>query len=156
MKKLLLALLVLVAAAACNKNVVYEESIAIDPEAWQVDSIAKFSFDITDTVPSYSVSFIVRNSGDYQYQNLWLFVRNIEPDLRSHNDTVQLMLADDLGNWVGSGIGSIYSATYEYQHKLRFPKPGTYQLYIQQGMRTDSLAGIHDIGLKITKRDGKK
>lgn len=160
MKRIITILTLVVAiVTGCSHNTLYEETRSVNHNGWAIDSVAKFSFDVTDTTARYDISFVLRNAGDYEYQNLWLFVKNIEPDLTSHNDTVQLMLADDYGRWVGTGIGSIYSATYDYRHGVRFPQAGNYQIFVQQGMRTDSLAGIYNVGVKITRhqeKNGKK
>ena len=134
---------------ACNDNTIYSGSEHIPEDGWRIDSAYTFSFDITDTTKTYQVELMVRNTPSYQYQNLWLFIKQVPPSFASINDTTQLFLADDFGKWVGSGIGSIYSAEYIYQDSLHFSQVGTYQYIIRHGMRTDSLMGIHDIGLSV-------
>ena len=62
---------------------------------------------------------------------------------------VGCLVVGTLGNWLGSGIGSYYSAEYIYKDSVHFSQPGTYQYFIRHGMRTDSLEGIHDIGLSV-------
>lgn len=148
MKRLIYILLPLV-LMACKGNNVYTGSQRVDDEGWRMDSIYSFQFEIKDTTKAYTVEFLVRNTSQYKYQNLWLFVKKVEPDFTSKGDTVQLFLADDFGNWLGSGIGSYYSAEYIYKDSVHFSQPGTYQYLIRHGMRTDSLEGIHDIGLSV-------
>jgi len=148
MKRLLYILIPLL-LTSCNGGNIYTSSEAVDEDGWNMDSVYSFSFDIKDTTKAYQVSFLVRNTPAYRYQNLWLFIKKVEPDFTSKSDTAQLFLADDFGNWIGSGIGSIYSAEYIYQDSVHFNQPGTYQYLIRHGMRTDSLEGIHDIGLSV-------
>ena len=147
--KRLLYLLLPILLSGCNSNNIYTGSQKVDENGWRIDSTYSFEFEITDTTKAYQIDFIVRNTPTYKYQNLWLFVKRVEPDFASNNDTAQLFLADDFGNWVGSGIGSIYSAEYMYQDSVHFSQAGKYLYIIRHGMRTDSLEGIHDIGLSI-------
>lgn len=153
MKRLIFFLFVAIFFASCNAY--YEDVVDVDVDGWTSDSIAHFEFEIKDTVPTYSIGIQVRNASDYQFQNLWLFMKKVAPDMSFRNDTVQLMLADDYGNWIGSGIGSIYSATYLYEDSVHFSQPGKYIWYIQHGMRTDSLPGIYSVGLKIIENGEK-
>lgn len=149
MKKVLFFCLVALLCASCTKF--YEKSVKVDDSGWAVDSLARFEFDIQDTSATYNIGILVRNSPKYDYQNLWLFMKKVNPDMEYHNDTIQLFLADDMGNWNGKGIGSICSATYSYQDSVKFTQPGKYMYIIQHGMRTDSLSGIYNIGLIIEK-----
>ena len=153
MKRLIFPIFAAFLLVSCNAF--YEDVVSVDKDGWTSDSIARFEFEITDTIPTYSIGIQVRNAPDYQFQNLWLFVKKVYPDMSFRNDTVQLMLADEYGNWIGSGIGSIYSATYPYEGSVHFRQPGKYIWYIQHGMRTDSLPGIYSVGLKIVENGEK-
>lgn len=141
---------------SCNRNIIFEETQSVDCNGWSIDSVGRFEFVIEDTAQFYDMSFIVRNTGDYEYQNLWFFVEYVKPDMAFSNDTVNLFLADNFGRWAGSGIGSIYSATYLYRDSIRFNQTGKYLMNIRHGMRTDSLKGIADIGLQIKISDGEE
>lgn len=149
MRRAILPILLLTLFASCGRDIVYEETQDIDRYGWCIDSVKRFEFEIQDTNSFCNMSFLVRNTGDYDYQNLWFFVEFVKPDMTFSEDTVQLFLADDFGKWVGSGIGSIYSATYEYRDSIRFDQTGKYLINIRHGMRTDSLQGITDIGVQI-------
>lgn len=149
MRRAILPILLLTLFASCGRDIVYEETQDIDRYGWRIDSVKRFEFEIQDTTSFCDMSFLVRNTGDYDYQNLWFFVEFVKPDMTFTEDTVQLFLADDFGKWVGSGIGSIYSATYEYRDSIRFDQTGKYLINIRHGMRTDSLQGITDIGVQI-------
>lgn len=148
MKRLLYILLLLL-LFGCKTNNLYTESQKVDENGWRIDSAYSFQFEIADTTKTYMLELMVRNTPTYKYQNLWLFVKKVEPNFTYINDTTQLFLADDFGNWVGNGIGSIYSAEYIYQDSVHFSQVGTYQYIIRHGMRTDSLEGIHDIGFSV-------
>ena len=147
--KNLLFFIVLFIHVSCNSNVVYDNSVRVANPTWHRDSVAQFTVDITDTTLNYESAILIRNSGDYKYQNLWLFVTEIAPDSTMCRDTVEYYLADNYGRWLGSGIGSLYTSLYYYKEDLHYSQMGTYTYVIEQGMRDDELKGITNIGIQI-------
>ena len=147
--KYLLGLLVVVMMVACNANTVYDGSVRVANPTWHADSVARFEIVITDTTLDYQSGILIRNSGDYAYQNLWLFVTEIAPDSTIKCDTIEYYLADNYGRWLGSGIGSLYTNIYYYKEDLHYSQSGTYTYLIEQGMREEELKGITNIGVQI-------
>ncbi|MDD3404731.1 MAG: gliding motility lipoprotein GldH [Paludibacteraceae bacterium] len=141
----------------CNRNTLFNECQTIDNVGWHKDSTCTFLVNVTDTLHANKVEIIIRHSGTYPNQNLWLFIETISPDSCLHKDTVQYILADEVGRWKGSGIGSIFTNTFVYNDSLVFKHQGQYQYNITQGMRYDYLEGINTVGLLITQENrGKK
>ena len=68
-------------------------------------------------------------------------------------DTIEFYLADHRGQWLGTGMGAWKEMPVLYRQALRFPRSGTYTYTIRHGMRTDPLRGIHDIGMRVEKRE---
>ena len=93
----------------------------------------------------------MRNRGEYPYQNLWLFLREVTPDTIRTKDSVECYLADQRGKWLGKGIGSIMEMPILYLQNVKFSKVGTYRYDIVQGMRDSLLLGINDIGMRVEK-----
>jgi gliding motility-associated lipoprotein GldH len=58
-------------------------------------------------------------------------------------------LADQLGNWYGSGLGSIFDNRVLFRERKKFPLSGHYKVDIHQAMRTDALEGIYDVGFRL-------
>ena len=150
--KCLFGLMVAVAMAACNANTVYDNSVRVAEPVWYADSVARFEVLIEDTTLDYQSGVLIRNSGDYSYQNLWLFITEIAPDSTVTCDTVQYFLADNYGRWLGSGIGSLYTNVYYYEEDLHYSQEGVYTYEIRQGMRDEELKGITNIGMRILKK----
>ncbi len=134
------------------QRVVYSDCRTIS-DGWDKDSVFSFVFDIDDANVLYKTSIIVRNTDEYPNQNIWLFVDEVSPAGDVQRDTLQYFLADDLGRWRGSGIGSIYECECIYQPQQKFHKAGQYTLRITQGMRQSPLKGICEVGVKITPID---
>ena len=147
--KYIFSLLVGVLFVACNSDVVYDDSVRVANPMWHADSVARFEIVIKDTTLDYQSGILIRNSGDYAYQNLWLFVTEIAPDSTITCDTIEYYLADNYGRWLGSGIGSLYTNIYYYKEELHYSQEGVYTYEIRQGMREEELKGITNIGVQI-------
>ncbi|MEM9050917.1 MAG: gliding motility lipoprotein GldH [Bacteroidota bacterium] len=152
---LLLGLLIF-ASSCVDDNLVFEENIEIPNEEWSVAEKAILETEISDTLSSHNFLINVRNTERYPYRNLYVFVKTIFPNGKSSKDTVGIILADATGRWLGDGGGYLNSSshlsnTIMYQYNRRFPLSGNYRFEIEQAMRTDTLVGIKNIGLRIEK-----
>ena len=142
---LLLALLLL---AACSGSTLYSDYVAFPAEGWQAYDGKEFATTLPND--SYDVNIFVRHGGTYQYSNLWLFVDHISPDNVVTTDTVNIVLADAYGNWIGRGWGNSHQVEVNIAHKLPLDS-GTHVFKINQAMREHKLGGINNIGLSIEK-----
>ena len=107
---------------------------------------------MTDTVSLCSCYINVRNTTDYPFSNLYLFIKTIYPDGKVAMDTIQLQLADKSGKWLGKGIGKLRDNQVLLMKDIRFPYTGKYVFEISQAMRVNKLKGIKDIGMRISKQ----
>lgn len=149
--KILSTLAVALLVVACTNNDVYFHYNPVALKGWSQDTMYVFHVPITDTAATYNVFVNVRNRGEYPYQNLWLFMKRISPDKVLTKDSIECYLADNRGKWLGTGIGSIMEMPVLYQQGVKFPKAGTYDYRIVQGMRDSLLVGINDIGMRVEK-----
>ena len=139
--------------ASCSGNVVFHDSKEFPSYGWDKENVVVFKYTSVDTSGTYDIIVDIRNDGNYRYQNFWLFVNAISPDLIEFKDTLECVLADDYGRWVGKGGGSLhkYQLPVSFMPQIKFPKFGVYKFELIQGMRDDTLTGIRDIGLRIIK-----
>lgn len=146
------AFIALIVLSSCKQGVVYSDSRKIPGYSWAIDSIITFSTSIEDTVSAFDINLVIRTDKDYPYRNIFMFIGTSSPANERIRDTVEYYLADQKGNWYGSGLGDINGLTVPFKTNVRFPYPGTYTFRIQQGMRDQSLKGVTDIGIFIEKR----
>lgn len=137
--------------ASCDPARVYDQSRTIPETGWNQDSLAVFDVEISDTAIPYNFYINLRHTTDYRYRNFYLFLNTMFPNGRMSRDTIELILADKTGKWLGSGFGSIKDLQIPVRRNLRFPNPGTYQFQIEQGMREKNLEDIKNVGLRIEK-----
>ncbi len=151
MRNLIHIFVSLLLLVGCDTNRAYEDYKTIDPFGWNKDSVAQFDVNVPEIGQPYNIYINVRNKGNYPNSNLWLFMEIQEPEGKLLTDTIEYILAEKSGKWRGSGIGDLFDNQFIYRKNVVFEKDGTYQFRIQQGMRTETLKGIHDIGLRIEK-----
>ena len=151
MRNIFRAIILIGILFACDSKRVYEDYKTIDPSGWNKDSVARFDVNVTDTTQSNNIYINIRNKGNYPNSNIWLFVEVKDPTGKLLTDTVEYVLADKSGKWRGSGIGDLFDNQFVYRRHIVFEHAGVYQFRIYQGMRTQKLKGIHDIGLRVEK-----
>jgi len=146
-------LLSLVFLSSCDNSRIFEENKSLPESGWDSSNVVSFSVDIKD--PSTPANFYVnvRNADGYPYSNLYLFVKTKFPNGKQSNDTLECMLADENGKWLGKGIGDIYDNRIPFKRNVRFPMPGTYTFEVAQGMRTTTVPLIMDIGFRVEKAE---
>lgn len=148
-KKLTLVLFL----SACDNKRIFEENTTIPDNNWSNTNTIKFEVPIKD--PSKAANFYinVRNADGYPYSNLYLFVKTTFPNGKFSTDTLECILADEKGKWLGKGLGDIYDNQIPFKRNVRFPQAGNYVFEIQQGMRNDNIPLIMDVGLRIEEAE---
>lgn len=148
---LILSIGLLAIITACSGPAVYDQQMDIEQYQWDVNALATFDVSISDTTSVHHVYINVRNTTDYPYSNLYLFVETAAPSGAFLRDTVEYFLIQNNGYWSGKGFGTIRDNQFPYKRYIRFPEKGTYTFSIQQGMRTHSLEGMASIGIRVEK-----
>jgi gliding motility-associated lipoprotein GldH len=139
------------AIVSCDPNRFYEKNVDFANESWSKDSIAIFEVEITDTLTVYNVYLNNRINGQYEYSNLYLFITTQLPNEQLMRDTLECILADPTGRWLGKGFGSVWSNRIPYRRNIRFPFTGKYTFYVEQAMREEELKHILNAGIRIEK-----
>ena len=138
-------------AVSCGNSAMYDCSFDMPGEKWNRDSVLTFKVEVTDTVTAYNILFCNRISGQYPYSNMFLFITIEAPDHSHQTDTLECMLADKRGKWLGKGFGSVWFNSINYRNNIIFPRKGVYKFHIEQAMRVEDLPHVLDAGLKIEK-----
>lgn len=144
---------ILFLVVACGNDNVYFQYHAVDPDAWNKDSLLRFDVDIENAELNYNLYINVRNTPSYPKQNLWFFISELTPDGILTKDTIEFYLADHRGKWLGAGAGAIKEMPVLYKQNFKFPEAGIYSFEIGHGMRTDDLEGITEVGLRVEISD---
>ncbi len=138
---------------SCDSNRVYDNSYSIPDQSWNKDSLLLFNVEILDTVSLHNFYLNIRHNTDYPFSNIFFFINTVFPNGAAGRDTIEILLADKRGNWVGKGSGKIRDNQVLLRRNLRFPDQGIYRFTIEQAMRKDKLNGIEDLGIRIEKTE---
>lgn len=137
---------------SCDNNRIIDESVAVNENGWKISDTKKITLHIKDITSLNNFYVNLRNTTDYRYNNIYLFIITEFPDKKLSKDTVECMLANREGKWIGKGWGKIKDNRFLIKQGVRFPLTGTYTFYIQHAMRDNKLAGIKNVGLRIEQQ----
>lgn len=137
--------------ASCDEKRVYDTYHRLPGSEWQADSLQTFEFTVENSRQQHNIYFNIRNDRSYAFSNLWLFVTITSPGGTSVTDTMQVVLADPSGRWLGKGFTGIYHNKVIFRNNVFFPEAGKYSLKLQHGMRPQELQGITEIGVRLEK-----
>lgn len=143
---------------SCDSIAVYDEYSSV-PNQWHKDSLARFNFKAPDTINHYNLYINLRNTNDYQFNNLFLIVELNYPNGKAIKDTLEYKMAAPNGKLLGSGFSDIKENKLwyrGYKAPFKFNENGEYLVNIQHAMRKngevngiDNLEGITDIGFRV-------
>ena len=137
--------------SSCDNNRIFEENKELINNCWSSDNIIKFEVDIDSLETPTNFYINIRISEGYPYSNLFLFIKTTFPNGKMANDTLDCILADLNGKWIGSGMGDIYDNQIPFKKNVLFPEKGKYIFELQHGMRQEIIPLILDVGLRIEK-----
>lgn len=139
--------------SACSGKAVFDSNNHFDNQIWKIKDTAIFNVSVTDTMTPCNFYVNIRVSKTYKYSNLWVFFYTENPRGQTEKDTLEFILADPTGRWLGKGVGDVLEYDIMFRYKAIFPESGTYRFALEQGMRNVDLSGIADVGLRITKSE---
>ncbi|PZX18579.1 gliding motility-associated lipoprotein GldH [Breznakibacter xylanolyticus] len=140
-------------SVACDRHKVTEAFYATTQNQWNSDSVAVFSIAPPDLNQSYNLLVKLNHTNDYPFSNLWLFIETTSPSGLTVNDTIECLMADKEGKWMGRQWGKHYYIHFPWRPAFKFAENGNYHISIQQGMRAEWLNGITEVGLRLEKNN---
>lgn len=158
--KIIIFCAIVVIAFACGTKTVFSAFERFEEDkGWFRSAQPEFTFDNKDTNQIYDVYINVRNAESYPFRNLFMFLHTTYPNGVKTTDTIECILADEKGKWLGSGMGDLYDNSIIYKKNTRFKQPGKYKFAFEQAMRygdknvIDPLPLIMDVGITIEKAE---
>jgi len=155
MRNLLLLLWVSLMFTSCDQQPVASEMKTL-PNYWPKDDKITFTIPQLDSLSKYNVYLHLRNSNEYQFNNIYIIAEMIFPHGRVVTDTLEYRMAETNGKWLGTGIGSIKDNKLWYKESISFFEKGNYTLILSHAVRNNGdvngvsrLEGIVDVGYSI-------
>lgn len=152
-----LLVILIAAATSCDRKMILDK-YQNTGDFWQKDSAVVFNFNPPDTLKPYNLFINLRNNNDYGFSNIFLITELYFPNGTIQTDTLQYMMANPKGEWLGNGFTDLKENKLWYKENLRFPSLGSYQVQIRQAVRKTGAAegiaelkGISQVGFRIEK-----
>lgn len=143
-------LLLSIILVSCD-NTTYENYYSFYNNGWHTDSAITLSYIILDTNKTYNLSLKIRHTVDYEFRNLFVFLED------KNKDTVEIILANKNGKWLGEGISDVREFEYVFDNQRSFIRQGEYSIKLEQAMRygeeakREVLEHILDVGLIVSE-----
>lgn len=145
------AILVLIGSGACQQDRVFEEYRALADYKWPYTDTISYTVPIQDTGKRYNLAVNLRNKINYPYRNIWVLVQHRAPSGKVSSIKAEFELARKNGEWKGRGLGDLYDHRFPVQKKMQLSEAGDHQFRVVHLMRTDTLPGVMNVGLRITR-----
>lgn len=144
-------ILLLLPILSCSGEQTFYQYRQIERGEWHRDSLLLFSTDslFQPEGPSLGISLEITSNNQYPYRDLWMLVEQNISDTLFQADTLQLLLADEKGKFLGSSAGGLHQLTVPYIRVMVDEPIRPYQVRIRHLMADDPLQGIEKVGVKV-------
>lgn len=141
------------ATSGCDKNVVYKAHEDIDDGLWYIKNKPTFKVEITDTTVTYNMYYLLRNTLQYPYYNLYITKTFTGPDQKVISNTLEevFLSNETTGKPYGHGLGDLFDHKIPFIKNYKFPRSGTYTFTLTQSMRQNPLPFVMSVGISVEK-----
>ena len=148
-----LYLIVLILFFSCKSEKTHYYSFF--DSSWNSQQIVKFDITTKDSTQVRISNISIRHNASYKYQNIILFLHHSYKENIISTDTIELLLAEDNGKWIGKGKSNIREFTTTISTPKTYPN-GRQSFSLELAMRDNTsnelekLDGISDILFCLT------
>lgn len=135
----------------CSEPPYFEEVRELPSQEWKIEEPFTFDFKIEDTEQPFDLLLNFRHGDAYPYSNIHLFMELDFPNGKKSTDTLECILADSRGMWLGRTPGDLVDHRILLNERAIFPLAGDYTVTITQAMRVDPLPDVYDVGFALEK-----
>ncbi|HAI76190.1 MAG TPA: gliding motility lipoprotein GldH [Microscillaceae bacterium] len=141
--------------AACNSSVVVEKHVTLTQGQWNLQQVPAFEFTIQDTNATYQVDYIIENTLDYPFYNLYVRYECFDPSGKIVASQLQhvLLFEEKSGKPIGKPDWKAKNFTADLVAipALKFKTPGKHTFKLTQYMRQNPLKAVNKVGIRIQK-----
>ena len=143
--------LLLLTLMSCNFNRIYNKHEGIPELVWRRAYVLTFEVDIQDISIPYDIDVAVRHAEGFPNKVLKIKASLTNPSGETLTNPFDLVLADEDGKWIGSGMGQIWDTEVSILDDFRFQEVGTYTFMIEHNMNAEMVPLVMEIGLVVDK-----
>ena len=137
---------------SCSNKQTTEQYKVFSEQKWNTDSVVVFSLNKKDSITPQDIVLKIRHSTEYKFQNLYVFTL-----FRGFVDTVEIVLSEKNGKWLGKGFGDIREIDIVLMKNVVLETNSKNKIIIEQAMRygdsseITNLDGIIAVGISTHK-----
>ena len=131
----------------------YSSTHEFNNGVWSSGAMPTFEFEAKDSTKAHDLSFLLRINNEYDFQNIWILMHTDKPDGTYSTDTVNLMLSDERGQWLGKKSGAVYSYQALFGREHFFKPPGKYKIRMEHAVMEPNLNGVLDLSLLVEESE---
>ncbi len=121
-------------------------------KGWTLHDTIMWVANFPDTFSAYNMYYYLRMRADYPYYNFYLFLWHKRyGDTLWMKDTVELILADKMGNWLGSVKNNIVENKILFRRNFRPSTTNKYVIKVVHGLRMDTVKEVIAFGVIGTR-----
>lgn len=139
---------------SCSEDPFYSESQKA-PAAWSYEQALSYQVDVVDTSALYAMELLIEHAVDYRFENIYFKVKTDFPTIDDREELLNVELASKAGQWMGKCNSESCKVKVYMLDRFKFPEPGSYGFSFEQYTRDESLEGIENMNLIITKMNNE-
>ena len=147
----LVALVLFTVQGCMDPKSVIDQNVELPNHNWAYVNRIKYNIKIDDETVPYNLYFNLRVTGSYRYSNIFVLLHQTSPGKKKATTRYEYKLANNDGEWLGSGSGNLYSYQMPLRTLYKFQAKGIYHFEIEQNMRDNPLHDVSDVGLRVEK-----
>ena len=149
------SLIILIVINSCKPT--NNDYYSFPKSTWSSKKIVQFDITTKDSLEQKTMQVSIRHNTTYKYQNIIFLVHHSFKEKKISTDTIEVLLAQDNGKWLGTGKGNIR----ELSRTLQPPKTyenGRHTFSLELAMRDnttvelENLYGISDISIYLSQK----
>lgn len=147
-RNLILGISGMLLLTACHDIPFYSVYKLVDVTGWQTKDTLVYRLPEQDELRDAKVTFGIRLSRQFHYENIVLVARMFEGKKLVSSDTLNIKVLDEYGEHIGNGLNYVVTEK-ELDHQYLL-KPGKkYKLKIHHIMRQNPFDGVSGVGVTL-------
>ena len=153
MREIGVLILLFILLGSCQTDEVPVGAFSFKENKWDQKVKPIFELEISDTTNVYDFFITLRNTTDYKYSNLFVYIEETPPFGPSTRSRHEIPIANPDGSWIGNKTGTIIENNYLVK-RGKVPFIGKYKFSIEQAITDQEVTEVLDISFQM-KRFGK-
>ncbi len=134
----------------CQSDEIPVGANSFSENKWDQKVKPSFELELSDTVSVFDFFITLRNTTDYKYSNLFIYVEEIPPFGPSYRTRHEIPIANPDGSWIGDKTGTIIENKYLVK-RGKVPFIGKYKYIIEQAITDQEVTEVLDISFQVKK-----